>query len=167
MTPGFSLFIPLPPGMNIAYWCLPSRLLVESPTLPGARILRNTMALSIFYRNLGTLLRFFVIPYSAGTWTLAEQSLCFVFACKKIPQIRPSYKHLKGKKKENTSFHMNIRKNQKTLKTSLPVNSCYLYMNHSHLIGIHVLAQDYGGGVKKVWFFFPGMVVLWCPKETS
>lgn len=33
------------------------------------------------------------------------------------------------------------------LKTSLPVNICYLYMNHSYLIDIHVLAQGWGNVV--------------------
>lgn len=39
---------------------------------------------------------------------------------------------------------------QKPLKTSLPVNSCFLYTSHSHLIVRHVLARV----GRKFWVFF-------------
>ena len=146
--------------MNIACWCLPSAILVESSTLPGATLLRNTVGLSMFYRNLGTLLKFVVIPYSAGTWTLAEQSLCFVFAYKEIPQIWPSCKHLKGKNPQQFLHEHKKKKQNKTLETSQPVNSCYQYMNHTHLIGICFLAQGYGGKKKVCFSFFSGIVIL-------
>lgn len=147
--------MPLPPGMNFAYWCLSSATLVESSTLSGARLLRNTMVLFVFYRNLGTSLKFFTISYSARTWTSAELSIFFV-AYKKISQIWQIYEHMNGGEKDTNKqhiFHMNWKNNTKINQPNeepLPLNSCYFYMNHSSLI-IHVLAQGYGEG-GKAWF---------------
>lgn len=60
------------------------------------------------------------------------------------------------------------KKKQPTLKTLLPVKTCYLHVNHSHLRGVHVLAKGWGGVARGEGLFsFAGTVVLRCPKETS
>lgn len=71
-----------------------------------------------------------------------------MLARKKIPQAWPSYKHWKGGNKKQTVFVSGEKKNQTPipLKTSLPVNICYLCVNHSYLIGIYVLAHGCGVG---------------------
>lgn len=138
--------MPLPPGMNFAYWCLSSTILVESSTLSGA------MFLFMFYRNLGTSLKFFIISYSPRTWTLAEQSIFFVCMWENLPNKVNLWAREGGKKRhQQTKEHislMNWKKNTKinlATKNPLPENSCYFYMSHSFLI-IHVLAQGYGEG---------------------
>lgn len=146
MTPSFGLFIPLPAGMNIAYWCLPSTVLVESSTLPEAWLLRNTIILSMFYRNLRTLHKFLVIPYSAGTQTLAEHSLCFEFACKKIPkygQVTSTWsKKLKQTNPHQFSYEHQEKTNTEDLTASEQLLFTYESFPPNHLIGIHVLDKS-------------------------
>lgn len=144
--------MPLPPGMNFAYWCLSLTILVESSTLSGA------MFLFTFYRNLGTSLKFFIISHSARTWTLAEQSIFFICMWENLPNMANLWAREGERKKRHQQTkehisHVNWKKNTKinvTTKDPLPENSCYFYMNHSFLI-IHVLAQGYGER-GKAWF---------------